>query len=117
MKDSHRLELNSAKLSKLCEELHIRRLAIFGSALRDDFGPSSDIDLLVEFDPRFQPGWEIVDIADRLSEFFDGRRIDLVNPKWLHARLRDRILAEARTQYEARDAACGKALATARSAW
>ena len=48
------------------------RVALFGSVLRDDFGPESDIDMLVEFAPASQPGWEIVEIQQEFSRFFGG---------------------------------------------
>jgi predicted nucleotidyltransferase len=78
----------------------MRRLWLFGSALRADFGPSSDVDLLVEFEPGHTPGWEIVDIEEELSQVFGGRRVDMVNPKYLNRRLKDRVLAAAQLQYE-----------------
>lgn len=72
---------------------------MFGSALRDDFRSDSDIDLLVEFQPGHTPGWEIVDLEEELSGLFGGRKIDLVNPKYLNHRLRDTILNSAVVQY------------------
>jgi len=92
-------------LAAFCRRHHIRRLALFGSVLRDDFGPQSDLDVLVEFEPGHTPGWEVVDIADELSSLFAGRRIDMVNPRYLNHRLRDRIVGTAVVQYEAPDAA------------
>lgn len=100
-----RISVSPGDLASICERRYIRRLAVFGSVLRADFGPESDIDLLVEFEPGHHPGWEIIDIEDELSRVFGGRRIDLVNPKYLHPRLRDAILADARVQYEAAEAA------------
>ena len=49
--------------------------------VRDDFGPDSDVDVLVEFAPDHTPGWEIVDIEEDLSTLFGGRKVDVVNPK------------------------------------
>jgi predicted nucleotidyltransferase len=93
------------RLADLCRRHHIRRLALFGSVLRDDFGPQSDIDVLIEFEPGHTPGWEIVDVADDLSALFGGRRVDLVNPRYLHPRLKERVLTTAVVQYEAPHAA------------
>jgi len=86
-------------LADFCKRRHIRRLSIFGSALRDDLRPDSDVDVLVEFQPGHTPGWEIIDLEEELGSLFGGRRVDLVNPKYLHPRLRDRILASAVVQY------------------
>lgn len=89
------------RLAELCRRWGIRELAIFGSALRDDFGPESDVDLLVDFLPGTVLGFKVFDLERELSQLFGGRRIDLVPRKFLHPRLRQRVLAEARTQYAA----------------
>ncbi len=89
----------SPLVADFCRRHHIRRLPVFGSALRDDFRPDSDIDLLVEFQPGHTPGWEIIDLEEKLSGLFDGRRINVVNPKYLNHRLRDTILSSAVVQY------------------
>ena len=86
-------------LAEFCRRHHIRRLSVFGSVLRDDFRPESDVDVLVEFQPGHTPGWEVIDIEEELGGLFGGRRVDLVNPKYLNPRLRDRILASAVVQY------------------
>lgn len=91
------------KLAEVCKRHHIQRLAVFGSALRDDFTPESDVDVLVEFEPGHTPGWEIVDIGDDLSEVFGGRYVDMVDPKFIIPSLRDRILTSAVVQYESAD--------------
>jgi predicted nucleotidyltransferase len=96
-----RIKVPEKQLAKFCERHHITRLSLFGSVLRDDFGPESDIDVLVEFDPEHMPGWEIVDVSDELSALLGGHRIDLVNPKYLNPRLKHRILESAVLQYEA----------------
>ncbi|MDE0028158.1 MAG: nucleotidyltransferase family protein [Deltaproteobacteria bacterium] len=71
------LDIPSARLAEFCRANGIVSLAIFGSALRDDFGPGSDVDLLVEFAPGRTPGLRFVDIADELSDLF-GRPVDVV---------------------------------------
>jgi predicted nucleotidyltransferase len=90
-----------AALADLCRRWAIRELAVFGSALREDFGPDSDVDLLVEFEPGAVLGFRIFELEKELSELFGGRRVDLVPRKYLHPRIRDRVLAEARVQYAA----------------
>ena len=93
------ISIDSTSLAALCRRRHIRRLSLFGSVLRPDFRPDSDVDLLVEFQPGHTPGWEIIDLEDELSNLFGGRRVDVVNPKYLNPRLRDRILDSAVVQY------------------
>lgn len=85
-------------IADFCRRHHIRRLSVFGSILRDDFRPDSDVDVLVEFQPGHTPGWEVVDLEEELGRLF-GRRVDLVNPKYLNPRLRDTILGSAVVQY------------------
>jgi hypothetical protein len=95
------LSVDSARLAELCRRWRIQELALFGSALRPDFEPTSDIDLLVEFEPGTVLGFRIFELERELSALFGGRRIDLVPRKYLHPRLRERVLAEARVQYAA----------------
>ena len=97
--------IDQEALADLCARHHVRRLALFGSVLRGDFGPDSDVDLLVEFESGHTPGWEIVDIQEDFSRLFGGRRVDIVNPKYLNRYLKDRVLRSAVVQYEAPHAA------------
>ncbi len=97
------LNVSNEQLAALCRKHHIRRLMFFGSVLRDDFRPDSDVDMLVEFEPGHTPGWEIVDIGEDFSHLFDGHRVDMVNPKFVNRHLKDRILQSAVVQYEACD--------------
>ncbi len=94
-----RLDLPKERLTAFCRSHYIRWMACFGSALRDDFGPDSDVDFLVEFAPGHTPGWEIVDIEEDLSKLLEGRKVDILNPKYLNRRLRDRVLSEAEVLY------------------
>ena len=87
-------------LEEVCKRWHITKLSIFGSALRDDLRPDSDVDVLIEFDPEHIPGWEIVDIGEDLSKAFGGRYVDMVFPESVLPRLKDRILGSAVVQYE-----------------
>lgn len=93
--------VDPARLAELCRRWGIRELAIFGSALREDFGPDSDVDLLVDFEPGTVLGFRVFELEQELSELFGGRRIDLVPRKFLNPRLRQRVLAEAQTQHAA----------------
>ena len=88
-------------LADFCRRHHIRKLSLFGSVLRDDFGPQSDVDVLVEFDDQHVPGFEFVRIQIELSELLGGRRVDLVTPRALSPFLRERVLRSAETRYAA----------------
>lgn len=89
------------RLAVLCRRCRIRRLSLFGSVLRDDFGPESDVDVLVEFEPGHVPGFlRLHEIEQELSALLGGRRVDLVTPRFLNPRLRERVLAQAEPQYD-----------------
>ena len=75
-----------------CRTHGVRELSIFGSVLRDDFGPESDIDVLVEFLPQTRTSlFRLVDMQDELTEIF-GRQVDLVTKPSLHPYIRDNVL-------------------------
>ncbi len=95
-----RIEVPRELLAELCRHHRIRRLALFGSVLRDDFGPDSDIDVLVEFDRRQPVGFRIFRVEEELSRLFGGHKVDIVNPRYLNHRLKDQILHSAQVQYE-----------------
>jgi uncharacterized protein len=95
------LSIDRDALAAFCRRHHITRLALFGSALRDDFGPESDVDVLVEFEPGHVPGLKFVSMECELSGLFSGRRVDLVTPKFLNARIRDHVLNSAEALYVA----------------
>lgn len=87
-------------LFEFCRRNHIRRLALFGSVLRDDFDPDSDVDVLVEFEPGQAPGLEFFSMQDELSELL-GRGVDLNTPGFLGRHFRGTVLAEAEELYVA----------------
>ena len=97
--DKVKISVPSKKLAELCRRYHIRKLAFFGSVLRDDFSPTSDVDVLVEFEEGHTPGFGFIDIQDDLSKLLGGREVDLVTPKFLNHRIKDRVLNEARVAY------------------
>jgi len=74
---------------------------LFGSVLRDDFQPDSDVDVLVEFKPGHVPGLDFVVIERELSDLLNGRTVDLVTPKFLNPRIRDEVLSTAQPLYVA----------------
>lgn len=96
-----RIPIPKDKIAEFCKRNHIKRLALFGSVLRDDFGPESDVDVLVRFEPGTKLGFNIIDMELELSEILGGRRVDLVDEEHLYHRLRDRILSSAEDQYAA----------------
>ena len=87
-------------LRAFCRRHHIHRLALFGSVPRGEARLDSDLDVLVEFEPGHVPGLAFITIQDQLSALFGGRPVDLVTPKFLNPRIRDRVLAEAEVLYE-----------------
>ncbi|MEO6324284.1 MAG: nucleotidyltransferase family protein [Thermoanaerobaculia bacterium] len=86
-------------MNRFCSDHHIRKLALFGSVLRDDFGPESDVDVLVEFEEGHVPGFAFIEMKDELSNLMGGRRIDLITPKFLLPLMRERVLAAAEVLY------------------
>ena len=94
------ISIPKKELPAFCRRHHIRRLALFGSVLRDDFGPDSDVDVLVEFEPGHTPGLAFFAIQRELSELF-GRNVDLNTPGCLSRYFRDEVLAEAEVEYDA----------------
>lgn len=95
------IHICQAKIADFCQRHHICKLSLFGSVLRDDFKPESDIDFLVEFEPGRTPGYfKLVSMEMELSEMLDGRKIDLRTPNELSIYFRDRVMAEAVVQYD-----------------
>lgn len=91
--------IDRSQIADFCRRHHICKLSLFGSVVRDDFGQESDVDVLVAFDPRFPVGFRIFDMEEELSHLWGGRRVDIVNEKYLNRHLRRRILDEAQVQY------------------
>ena len=97
---SPNLSIDPRRVAEFCQQNGVRRLAVFGSALRDDFGPGSDIDVLVEFEPGRTPGLRFFWMQNELSRLF-GRTVDLHTPASLSRYFRSQVLAEAEDQYVA----------------
>jgi predicted nucleotidyltransferase len=98
---SRHVSIDRDAVSAFCQRHHIARLALFGSVLRDDFGPDSDVDVLVEFQAGHVPGFNFVSIEREFSGLLKGRRVDMVTPKFLNHRIRDQILSSAESLYVA----------------
>jgi len=94
-------EIPKDKLVNFCRKNHIRKLSIFGSAIREQLGPESDIDLLVEFEEDHTPGlFSIVKIEMDFAEML-SRKVDLRTPEDLSRYFRDEVMRNARLQYQA----------------
>lgn len=88
------LEVDDARLTEVCRRFRVAELSVFGSALRDDFGPDSDVDLLYVLEEDANVGWEIVDLQGELAELL-GRNVDLVSKEFLRPRFAARVLPAA----------------------
>ena len=97
---SVQIEISKDKISEFCRLNHIRRLALFGSVLRDDFGPDSDIDVLVEFEPGVRVGLRFFRMELQLCEIM-GRKVDLNTPGFLSRHFRAEVLTRAEVLYDA----------------
>jgi uncharacterized protein len=94
------LQPSEDQVSEFCQRHHIRKLSLFGSVLREDFGAQSDVDVLVEFEPGHVPGFfRLFDLEKELSGFFGGRKVDLRTPQDLSRYFRDEVVARAEVQY------------------
>lgn len=90
--------IGQEKIAEFCRRHHIRKLAFFGSVLRDDFRPDSDVDVLVEFEPGYVPGLGFFTMEAELSEIL-GHKVDLNTLNFLSRYFRDQVEAEAEVQY------------------
>ena len=97
---SVQIEISKDRIAEFCRLNHIRRLALFGSVLRDDFGPDSDVDVLVEFEPGVRVGMiTLAGFEIDLSRLL-GRRVEMHTTKGLDPHFRDDVLDLAEVQYE-----------------
>jgi uncharacterized protein len=95
----HGIQIPENELEAVCRQHRIRRLALFGSVLRDDFGPDSDVDMLVEFEPGERVGLRFFAIERQLSDLV-GRRVDLNTQGFLGRAFRDEVLSNAEVVYD-----------------
>ncbi|MGD8664200.1 MAG: nucleotidyltransferase family protein [Desulfobacterales bacterium] len=96
-----KISIPKERIAEFCKRNRVRRLSLFGSALREDFGPDSDVDFLVEFEPGTRIG--LIRLSGLEIELGDivGRKVDLNTPGFLSKYYRDQILTEAEVQYDA----------------
>jgi predicted nucleotidyltransferase len=96
------ITIDTQRLAGFCRAHSIRRLSVFGSVLRDDFAPKSDVDVLVEFEPGVAPGLlRLAAMELELSGLFGGRDVDIRTYEDLSRRIRDRVRAMAAPLYDA----------------
>jgi len=96
-----RIKIPKKKINEFCRQYHIQRMAIFGSALRDDFGPESDIDILVTFEPGARVGFMTLGRMKRELTAILARPVDLVPQEGLKPVIRESVLASAEEIYAA----------------
>ncbi|MFH1738309.1 MAG: nucleotidyltransferase family protein [bacterium] len=95
-----KLHIPRERITDFCQRNRIRKMSLFGSVLRDDFGPESDVDVLVEFESGARVGlFKLAGMEIELGEML-GRKVDLRTPKCLSPYFRDTVLSEAEVQYE-----------------
>ena len=92
------LAIPKREIAAFCRHHHIKRLSLFGSFLREDFGPDSDIDVLVEFEPGHSPGLSFFSMQSELADIL-GHKVELHTPNFLSRYFRNRVLQEAEVQY------------------
>ena len=94
-----RLDISADAVAAFCQRNHIRKLSLFGSVLRDDFRPESDIDVLVELEPGKTPCLAFFAMQEELSDLM-GRNVDLNTPEFLSRYFREEVIAEAAPLYD-----------------
>lgn len=88
------------EIAAFCRKWNVRKLAFFGSVVRDDFRPESDVDVLVEFEDGKSPGWEFFwDMPNELSAILGGREVDLLTFASISRWIRADVLSEAVEEY------------------
>jgi len=96
-----KIQVNPEAIAAFCRRHHIRKMAFFGSVLREDFGPDSDVDVLVEFEPEAHVSlFTLIDMEEELSALL-GRHVDLVPRDGLKPVIRDSVLASEHVVYAA----------------
>ena len=96
----HGIKIPKQKIASYCKKNHIKKLALFGSFLRDDFSSNSDIDFLVEFEQDHIPGFfTLLRMEEQLSQFFQGRKVDLRTPNDLSRYFRDKVIRNTEILY------------------
>lgn len=93
------ISYSQEQINSFCRENNIKKMAFFGSVLRDDFGPESDVDILVEFEPGRTPGLKFFTLQQKLSEIL-GKKVDLNTPAFISEYFREGVMQEAQILYD-----------------
>ena len=102
MTERVQIEMHKQEIEKFCRKHYIRKLSLFGSALRDDFNTESDLDILVDFDPGHIPGLiKLAGLEIELAEIL-GRKVDIRTAQDLSRYFREEVLNSAKVQYAER---------------
>ncbi len=96
-----RINIPKEKLAGFCKKWHVRKLSLFGSVLRDDFRPDSDVDMLVVFEEGHVP--DLITFSGMELELDEilGRKVDLRTPEDLSRYFREEVVRSAEEQYAA----------------
>ena len=100
MRTTYPIDIPFEEIAEFCKRNHIRKLSLFGSVLRDDFTPESDIDVLVEFEEGKTPGLAFFTMQFELENML-GRKVDFLTPGFFRGAFRDRVMADAEVVYAA----------------
>ncbi|PIW12835.1 MAG: nucleotidyltransferase [Armatimonadetes bacterium CG17_big_fil_post_rev_8_21_14_2_50_66_6] len=96
------VSLPDDRIADFCRRHHVRKLSLFGSVLREDFTPDSDVDVLVEFEPDRTPGhFRLFDMEEELSNMVGGRKVDLRTSQEISRYFRRQVLDTAEVHYVA----------------
>jgi predicted nucleotidyltransferase len=94
------INIDHGAVAELCRRYRVRSLSLFGSVLGAEFGPESDVDVLVEFEPGQTTGFfRLHEMEQALKVLLGGRKVDLVTRKFLNRRIRQRVLDQAQVIY------------------
>jgi len=94
------ISIPQEELADFCVKHHIRKLSLFGSVLRDDFRPDSDVDVLVEFEPNYHT--TLLDLGGIQMELSDllGRFVDLKTSGFIHESILPKVISSMKVEYE-----------------
>jgi hypothetical protein len=95
-----KIKVPREKIADFCQRHYIRKLAFFGSVLREDFRPESDVDVLVEFEPGHVPGFAFFAMQDELSKIL-GHKVDLNTAGFISKYFREEVQRESKVEYVA----------------
>ena|SRR5258708_22372844 len=95
------ITIDRKTLANFCENHHVQKLSLFGSAVRADFQPGSDLDLLIKFQPGHTPGLAFFTLSEELSVFFQ-RTVDLNTPRSLSPYFLEQVLSESEVLYSSK---------------